>query len=140
MLTLKSVFGLLVVPGLLLAAMSASASTYYFGDLTSRTLSTGTTPGSVSGTLTTPDGTIGITYSGDVTTATQVNNTGVNYYAGFESVYENSAVSNLPTTKDLIALSESYTAMPERPDIFITDYESYPGHSKSWPRPQARKL
>ena len=139
MLTLKSVFGLSVVPGLLLTAMSASASTYYFGDLTSRTLSTGTTPGSASGTLTTPSGTIDITYSGDVTTATQVNNTGVNYYAGFSGLRKFRRIEPADDQRSYCAKRKLH-CNAKCPDIFITDYESYPGHSKSGPRPQARKL
>ncbi|HEX4807917.1 MAG TPA: hypothetical protein VH325_03255 [Bryobacteraceae bacterium] len=100
------------IAAVVIAGASANAATYYYTDLTTETLATATTPGSVSGTLTTPSGTITVSYSGDVTTATEVNNTGINYYAGFASVYQNSTVSNMPTRTDLIALNEGYTATP----------------------------
>jgi hypothetical protein len=91
-----------------LTAALANASTYYYANWTSDTLST-LLPGSVTGTISTPQGTVGITYTGDVAPWTQINNVGNNYFSVYPSVFTSSTVSNLPTNVDLITLAQAHT-------------------------------
>ncbi len=95
----------------LVATISEAATVYDYVDWTSDTLSTGSTNGSVAGTIATSQGTVNVTYSGDVVAPTQINNSGNDYYTAWQSVYTNAVVSNSPTNVDVIALSEasSYT-------------------------------
>ncbi len=88
---------------------------YIYANWTSDTLEVASpaTPGSASGTLPTLGG-VTVTYSRDLVNATQVNNTGTDYYSGFNSVYTNSVVANMPdnvTTGnvDVISLQENPT-------------------------------
>jgi hypothetical protein len=92
----------------LACACADASSVYSFANLTSATDSTATVPGIVTGSIVTPGGTVGITFSGDVSGYTEVNNSGTNYYTGYESVYENSTVANIPLVSDIIALNEAY--------------------------------
>jgi hypothetical protein len=89
-------------------AALANASTYSYANWTSATLST-LLPGSVTGTISTPQGTLGITYTGDVAPWTQINNIGNDYFSAYPSVFTNSTVSNLPTNVDLITLAQAHT-------------------------------
>ena len=113
---MKSVFRI-AVPAVLCLLGSLShlqgASVYTFANWSAFALTPSqSSPGNATGTLATPGGTVSLSYSGDVATATQVNNTGVNYFTGWTSVYTNSVVANLPTSPDIITLSEFYSATP----------------------------
>jgi len=92
----------------LVAAISQASTIFYYTDWTSDTLSSGGTNGSAAGTITTPQGTVNVSYSGDVVSATQINDSGTDYYTSWQSVYTNAIVSNSPTNVDVIALSEAY--------------------------------
>ena len=98
---LKTVIALSIVAPL------AHASTYFYANWTADTQSTSNTNGSASGTISTPQGTVNISYSGDVVSSTQINNVGTDYYSSWPAVYTNSTVSNSPTNVDVITLSES---------------------------------
>ncbi|HEY3837160.1 MAG TPA: hypothetical protein VGL72_11345 [Bryobacteraceae bacterium] len=92
---------------LTLTAAAAHASTYYYANWTADTLSS-LLPGSVTGTIGTPQGTVAVTYTGDVAPWTQINNLGNNYFSAYPSVFTSSTVSNLPSNVDLITLSQSH--------------------------------
>jgi len=93
--------------GWLFVATAAQGSpfTYIYTNWSTATDSTGTTNGSVSGTLTIGAQTINVNYTGDVAFA-QVGAGGTDYYIP-ASVYTNSQVANVPTNNNIIALSES---------------------------------
>jgi hypothetical protein len=96
-----------ILVGSVLATTAASASVIYdYANWTSATLSTASAPGSAAGTLLAGSTTVNITYTGDVTSSTQVGAGGNNYYVP-STVYTNSQVANVPTNNTLIALSEN---------------------------------
>ncbi len=84
-----------------IAAMTsrAQATTIYWADLTSDTSS------SVSGTITSPSGSVGVTYSGGYA-FDQLNNTGTNYWS--PTGYTEGLV-NAPSTSDIVAFSAAGT-------------------------------
>jgi hypothetical protein len=82
-------------------------ATYTYASWSSAQLSNATTPGSASGSMTIGAQTISISYSGDVTTATQAGPGGIDYYVP-ATLYTNSQVANVPTNNDLVALGEAY--------------------------------
>lgn len=88
-------------------AAAAHAATYSYADWSAQTQSSAGVPGTVTGTLIAPSGTISVTYTGDVASPTQINNTSVDYYSSWQSVYTNSVVSNSPGNVDLIVLSQN---------------------------------
>jgi hypothetical protein len=93
-----------------MSSMPALATTYDYADWTSATQSAWPSAGSAYGTLTIGGQTITVGYTGDVSDATQINNSGYNYYIeGYIplSVYTNSTVANAPTNVDMITLEES---------------------------------
>ena len=91
---------------MLFASVAMHADTFTWTDWKTATLSNSSVAGSAAGTLTIGLQTVNVTYSGDLTTATEVNCGGcINYYTP-ASVYTNATVSNLPTTADILALSE----------------------------------
>lgn len=96
----------LSLASIFVTAAPAAPATYDYVDWTSDILSSSITAGSASGTLTAGSTTVAVTYSGDLTTATQVGPGGIDYYVP-ASVYTNSQVANVPTNNTLLALSES---------------------------------
>ena len=90
-----------------IAAPLAQGATYYYADWSADTVSTSITDGSASGTISTPEGTVTVNYTGDVVSSTQVNNSGSDYFTNWPAVYTNSTVSNSPTNVDVISLSEA---------------------------------
>lgn len=92
--------------GLFTAGAFGAPATYTYADWTSDTLSTATAPGSASGSMMIGSTAVTLTYSGDVTSATQVGTGGVDYYIP-ASVYTNSQVANVPSNNTLIALAEN---------------------------------
>ncbi len=83
-----------------------ASNIYYYANWTADTLS-GAGNGSATGTIITPQGTVNISYTGDVVSSTQINNIGTDYYTAWQSVYTNSTVSNSPTNVDVISLSQA---------------------------------
>jgi len=92
---------------LTLATATAQASTIYYAKWTAYDHSSAA-DGSAAGTITTPQGTITVNYTGDVAPWTQINNVGNDYYSAWPGVYTNATVSNLPGTVDIIALSQTH--------------------------------
>lgn len=93
----------LIILGLSAIAVTGSAANFSYVNW--HTLSGQT----VLGTITLPDlSTVNVTYFGDVYAA-NLNNTGVNYYSGFTSTYTSPQVQTMPTTSDMIAMSNSGT-------------------------------
>jgi len=89
------------------AVMCASPITYTWVSWTSATLSTGISMGTASGSFTIGSTPVTVTYTGDLSSATEVNcGSCVNYYTP-TSIYENSTVANLPTTADILTLDEN---------------------------------
>jgi hypothetical protein len=95
--------------GVNLVAALSQASIIDYTSWTSDTLSTSTAAGSAAGTITTSQGTVTVTYSGDVASSTQINNLGIDYYTSWPAVYTNATVSNSPTNVDVIGLQEAQT-------------------------------
>ena len=89
--------------GTVLAASVALPSTFSYANLTNDTLS-GASAGSVSGTLVTTSGTVNVTYTGEVISATQVGTGGTNYFTPV-STFTNGTVSNAPTNGNVISLT-----------------------------------
>jgi len=87
-------------------AASAAPASYTYADWTSDTQSTSTAAGSASGSMTIGSTAVMLTYTGDVTSATQVGAGGINYYIP-TSLYTNSQVGNVPSNNTMIALAES---------------------------------
>jgi hypothetical protein len=94
--------GLVFATTSLLAPTMGSALTVSWADLTSDNSGAGT----VSGSITAPSGTVGVTYSGGYS-FDQLNNTGTNYWSG--GTYSGSA--NQPPTSDIIALADANTGV-----------------------------
>jgi hypothetical protein len=90
---------------LLVAAQPVSAAVVYWTDWTNATV--GTTDGSAGGTITLPGGTtITVTYSGEVTSETEINGTATSGYPTWlpASTYADGAtVQDAPTFRDIIA-------------------------------------
>ncbi len=95
---------LLLLASLFLLVLPARAQQVYWTEWTSKVVSP--TNGSVTGTITLPDGTtVGVTFTGDVTFA-NINGEGPNYWIP-EAPYTSADVANSPAaTKDIIAQSQ----------------------------------
>jgi hypothetical protein len=93
----------LVLPG---ASAYATAVNYIYVDWSAYTLSTRSGAGSATGTFTVGTQIINVNYTGDVASATQINNVGIDYYIP-ASVYTNSVVANVPTNVDIVTLAEN---------------------------------
>lgn len=92
----------LLTLGLLGAVGAASAANFYYVNW-----HTQPNANTVLGTITLPDlSTVNVTYTGDVY-ATNLNNGGTNYYSGFSSTYTSPQVQTMPTTSDMIHLSQA---------------------------------
>lgn len=86
------------------ASHPAGAALVYWTDWTSDTV--GTTNGTASGTITTGNGTISVTYSGEVTSETHVNGTATSGYPSWlpaTTYADGTIVQDAPTFRDIIA-------------------------------------
>jgi hypothetical protein len=96
--------GLVFATASLLTPTIGSALTISWADLTSDNSDAGT----VSGSITAPSGTVGVTYSGGYA-FDELNNTGFNYWTGVGYTYNGPA--NQPATSDIIGLSDANTGV-----------------------------
>lgn len=78
---------------------------YTYVNWTTDVLSTTTTAGSASGSLTLGSDLIHVSYTGDVASATQVGSGGINYYVP-PTVYTNAQVANVPSNNNVITLDQ----------------------------------
>ena len=92
----------------LLINSSKAATVYSFATLSSDT-DVGNGYDQVSGAIATSAGTIYLDYSGGFSEETQINNMGSNFFTGYDSIYENSTVANLPARTDLISLDRTFS-------------------------------
>jgi hypothetical protein len=91
------------------ASVSQASIIYYYTDWTADTLSPTTPPavnGSASGTITTPQGTVNVSYTGEVVNATQINCGSCTNFWNFPEYQPAATGFSAPSNEDIIMLAE----------------------------------